>query len=110
MFEMICYCYMEFLIGEIIDMFSFRDCFPPLKNNDWRFEMCRFAMFEEFGAFENEVDVNFDNFLTFFECLQLLNSEPIRDQTTGGVLETPRLSVAKDFFHTAAEICFLGRY
>ena len=85
-----------------------RDCFPPQKNFDGRFEVCRFAMFEEFGAFEDEVDVNFDNFLTFFECLQLINSDAIRDQVTGEALESPRVSVAKDFFHTAAEICFLG--
>ena len=50
-----------------------------------------------------------DLLLLFFECLQLLNAKQIRNQDTGELQQDPMYSIAKDFFHTAAEICYLGK-
>lgn len=81
-----------------------RDCFPLdiLQDNmDARFEMCRQSFIESFDP--NTGTFNNDNWLIFYECIMLLNSQP---SASGD--PRARISVARDFFTTAAEICYLG--
>ena len=51
--------------------------------------------------------VNFNS--GFYECLILLNSQPSNRNSANDPTRKPRLSVAKDYFETAAELSFLGR-
>ena len=87
-----------------------RDCFPrgqTVKVRDsTRYEICRRALNESVELFlEQEPGVdstNANNFLyEFYRCLILLNAQDTLSPSL-------KISVAKDYFQYAAEICYFG--
>ena len=86
----------------------FRDCYPRRQGFDTRYTICQTAAKE---AIIGGQGINSDNIYVFFECLQLLNWEPLKRQD-GSIIPLDEInggySVARDFFYAASEICFLG--
>ena len=66
----------------------YRDCYPPeyFGSFDGRFEVCRRARLEV----STSPVLTPGEYLTFFECMQLLNSEPGNSDS-----RNPRISIAK---------------
>ena len=79
-------CYVCF---QLIFIYLFRDCYPReyFGSFDGRFEICRRALAENL---QQNANLTTQNYLTFHECMQLLNSEPVF-----AGLSTPRVSIAK---------------
>ena len=88
----------------------YRDCYPRRLGFDTRYTICQTAAREEIIG---DQEINTDNIYVFFECLQLLNWEPLKRQD-GSIIPLDELnkgySVARDFFYAASEICFLGSF
>ena len=88
----------------------YRDCYPRRLGFDTRCTICQTAAREEIME---DQEINTDNIYVFFECLQLLNWEPLKRQD-GSIIpldeENRGYSVARDFFYAASEICFLGSF
>ena len=92
-------------------MIIFRDCYPRGQvvsiRDSTRFEICRSAMIEKQDSLGcsgrstiNPVVGNCPYIKEFYRCLILLNAQETRDRGL-------RISVAKDYFQNAAEICYL---
>jgi len=95
-----------------VDTKCLRDCYPLnilQDNQDSRFEVCRISFLESIAA---TGVVNNDNWLTFYQCIMLLNSQPVPGSTMLGANGEIReyYSIARDFFTAASEICFLAHF
>ena len=69
------------------DLCHFRDCYPLnilQDNQDSRFEVCRISFLESIAA---TGVVNNDNWLTFYQCIMLLNSQPVPGSTMLGGMD-----------------------
>merc|ERR1719232_2525710 len=91
-----------------------RDCFPPgntvALRDEARYEICRYAMLEELlpilaTAGYTSADI-WKSFLGFYKCLHLLNMEKVENRADND--EDFPISIPKDYFQTANEICYIG--
>lgn len=86
----------------------FRDCFTRTGASfDWRLDICRLSILEELNLDPN----NIDTYWVFFQCLELLNSQPYRYQNVADIPNPPQVfSYAKDYLQMTIEICISGRF
>lgn len=71
-----------------------------------RFDICRLSLGEE--LFQIPVDPNV--LQVFFQCMELVNSQPYRYAAGVNIPVPQRFSYAKDYLQMTTEICLLGMY
>ena len=86
----------------------FRDCYTRTQTGfDDRLDICRISIVEELALDPN----NPVWYFTFFQCLELLNSQPYIYQNVAAIPNPPQVfSYAKDFLQVTTEICIAGRF